>query len=363
MGSFYSRLSYSFGNEDWNTEHKALQLQPNDSVLCVTASGDRPLNLLTKEVKEVVTVDANPLQNALFDLKRVALKTLPYADYLKFIGVNPSPNRYETFARLEHHLDPMASALWELLPKKIERGVLYEGAVEKWLKRVSGFLRPVCGKKIDTLFAFDILEDQKVFVKKHWHTLFWKNAFRFALHPWITKVFFKDPGLYEYVDPNIHTGTHIYERLHFFLDRFLAKESVLMSLVFKGEVNKNHFPPYLTEEGVLEIKKRVDRVRFHTADLITFLEKSDYNYFDCFSVSDVASYLSEDEFIRLVEGIYATAKPGARFCIRQFLSNHQIPSHLAPAFKRDLALEKELEEEDRCFVYRFTVGTIEKPLS
>jgi S-adenosylmethionine-diacylglycerol 3-amino-3-carboxypropyl transferase len=61
MANFYSRLSYSFGNEDWLTEHKALQIQPTDSVLCVTASGDRPLNLLTKELKALVAVDANPL--------------------------------------------------------------------------------------------------------------------------------------------------------------------------------------------------------------------------------------------------------------------------------------------------------------
>lgn len=64
MGLFYSRLSYSIGNEDWKTEQKALQITPEDRILCVTASGDRPLNLLYSNCKEIVSVDANPFKNS-----------------------------------------------------------------------------------------------------------------------------------------------------------------------------------------------------------------------------------------------------------------------------------------------------------
>ncbi|MBI3901139.1 MAG: DUF3419 family protein, partial [Chlamydiia bacterium] len=134
MANFYSRLSYSFGNEDWNTEHRALQIQPDDSVLCITASGDRPLNLLTQELRELITIDANPLQNALFELKRIALSKLPYRDYLAFLGATPSEHRLETYAQLAPDLDPMAHAFWVLLQKKIHKGILYEGTVEKLLK-------------------------------------------------------------------------------------------------------------------------------------------------------------------------------------------------------------------------------------
>ena len=49
MTFFFSRLSYSFGNEDWRTEKRALGIRPHDQVLCITASGDRPLNLLARD--------------------------------------------------------------------------------------------------------------------------------------------------------------------------------------------------------------------------------------------------------------------------------------------------------------------------
>jgi S-adenosylmethionine-diacylglycerol 3-amino-3-carboxypropyl transferase len=360
MGNFYSRLSYSFGNEDWKTEHKALQIRPSDSVLCVTASGDRPLNLLTKELKEIVAIDANPLQNALFELKRVALSKLSYSDYIAFIGIRPSQNRVQTYYQIAKDLDPMASAFWEILHKKIERGVLYEGSVEKLLKIASTCIRIFRSKKVDALFSIDDLEEQQQFVSSHWHTYLWKKAFHFGLHPFVTRNFIKDPGLYEHVDPTVHVGNQLYEQLHSYLKRHLAKESVLLSLILNGKVDPHHLPPYLTEEGVEKIKKQVDKASFHTDDLISYTAKAKQNAFDCFSVSDVASYLSKEQFDSLIEGIYRCARPGARFCMRQFLTNHQIPEHLAPFFQRNISLEKELQEEDRCFVYTFMAGKIKK---
>ena len=53
-----------------------------------------------------------------------------------------------------------------------------------------------------------------------------------------------------------------------------------------------------------------------------------------------------------------SAKPGARFCLRQFMSAYDIPDDLQPYFTRDTSLEKHLECMDNCFIYRFYVGTI-----
>lgn len=359
MGSFYSRLSYSFGNEDWITEQQALQVKPTDEVLCVTASGDRPLNLMSTPLKRIVTVDANPLQNALFDLKRVSLSQLSHDSYLSFIGATECKNRLKTYSEIQNLLDPMTHALWERQPKKIQNGVLYEGSVEKMLKVTSNLIRLFRGKKIDSLFSFNNLKEQQTFLNDHWHTFLWKKTFQICLHPLVTRTFIKDPGLYEHVDPKLHIGDHLYRCLHGYLNRNLAKESVLLSLILNGKVDKDHLPPYLTKEGVEQIKNQVAKSEFHTNDLVSYLGECENNSFDCFSVSDVASYLDKSHFNKLVEGIYRAARPGARFCIRQFLSDHQIPEHLAPHFHREPALEEKLNKQDRCFVYRFMVGTVQ----
>lgn len=360
MSNFYSRLSYSFGNEDWKTEQKALRIQPHHRLLCITASGDRPLNLLSQELTELVSIDTNPMQNALFDLKRAALKKLDYSDYLAFLGATPHPNRLKTFSQLEPELSSTSIALWSRHPHKIAQGVLYEGAVEKCLHKVSKALRLLRGDKIDGLFSCTSLPAQRLYLKEHWHTALWKATFHITLHPWVFRILLNDPGLYAYVDHDIHIGKHFYNKLHGALHRFLAKESMLLSLIFRGVVEKEHFPPYLTSHAFHKIKRRLDRVSYQTTDMHSFLEKTPANHFDGFSCSDIASYMSKENFDKIVRGIVRTAKPGARFCIRQFLSKHQIPADLIPHLRRDFALEKELEQEDRCFVYSFLCGTIRK---
>ncbi len=360
MGNFYSRLSYSFGNEDWRTEKQALNTKKTSRVLCVTASGDRPLNILANPCKEVVSIDANPLQNALFDLKKTAMQHFEYADYLAFLGLDPMENRLDRYKEIAPKLSAQSRHLWDRHKSKIKKGVLFQGTIEKLARCSSSLIRLCRGKKVKKLFSFDCIDDQTQFVEDHFESPIWKKSVHVALHPQVTRRFLQDPGLYEYVDSKIHVGNHLYSRLTSSLKNFLARESTLLSLILKGDVDRNHLPPYLSEEHIETIQSGLDRVSYETTDLLTYLKNAPDNSFDRFSFSDVASYLPYKDFEVMLTELLRVAKPRARFCIRQFLTNYQVPEHLAPFFKRDSELEKKLEAEDRCFVYRFMVGVVVK---
>jgi len=60
----------------------------------------------------------------------------------------------------------------------------------------------------------------------------------------------------------------------------------------------------------------------------------------------------------LLAGLVRAAAPGARFCIREFLTAHRFPER--PDLLREPDLEEELRREDRAFAYRFIVGTVVK---
>lgn len=360
MEDFYSRLSYSFGNEDWVTEKKALQIQPNDDIVCVTASGDRPLNLLTEKCNSIISLDANPMQNALLDLKKAAIAELDYPTYLSFLGIDPCKERLQLFDSLSHRLEESSKRLWKRHQGSIKKGVLFQGAIEKRVRLVTFLVKLTRNSKVKKLFSFTDLKEQSDYVKKKVDTFLWRRCFEFALHPFVTRLFLRDPGLYEYVDPKIHIGHYIHDRLHHSLSQFLAKENILLSLLLQGKVDPDHFPPYLDHENLKEIRPNLDRLRFTTADLITFLENAPENSFDCFSLSDVASYIPFDAFERMIQAVYRCAKPGARFCIRQFLTNYELPDHLINCFERNRELEVELTRDDRCFVYHFMTGVVKK---
>jgi S-adenosylmethionine-diacylglycerol 3-amino-3-carboxypropyl transferase len=357
---FFERLNYSFGNEDWKTEQKALQIRPQDSVLCITASGDRPLHLLLDDCSKLTAIDSNPFQNHLLNLKCAALQSLDYEDYISFLGGVPSKHRSHFFHKVLPNLNDDSAHFWHSNLNMIRKGILYQGEIER-LTKVTGTLfgmaRPL---KIKKLFQMESLDEQIKFIEKKWDTFFLRRVFDLVLSRFLISFVALDPGLYVHLDPSIRMGSYFYKRMMHSLNHCLAKDNLLISLLFRGYVDPRAFPPYLKEKDSSLIKERLSRLSIKTRDVIAYLEEVPPNSYDRLSLSDVASYMDQHSFNRLIKKAYRAAKPGARFCIRQFSSNHKIPIEFEDRFRREFDLEKKLEKEDRCFVYRFMVGEIIK---
>lgn len=358
MPKFFSRLSYSFGNEDWNTEKKALAIKPSDRVVCITASGDRPLHILSEECAQVIAVDANKIQNHLLHLKASALQRFDFDHYLSFLGATEDHHRLHSLQALVGEMSHETAQFWKVNQHFVQKGILYQGATEQFLTRFSPVLHMFRPQKIRRLFAMSHIEEQRHFIKRDWDTYLWRKSFDVALNPFLSKIVLSDPGLYSNIGSSIKAGPYIYERMNGSLNQYLAQENPLISLIFNGKVGSRAFPPYLQEAVVRKIKERLNRLTVETSEISSFLENSPSNSFDCYSLSDVASYLTYEEFLRLLKGIRKTARPGARVSIRQFLSSHKLPEDFNDWFERDHKLERELENEDRCFVYRFMVGKV-----
>lgn len=363
--AFFSRLNFSFGNEDPATEKRALfdtntSKSSSKRVLCVTASGDRPLNLLSNNCDEIVAIDANPLQNHLLHLKMAALEKLNYPEYLEFLGALPSKQaRSSKLHILLDDMDPAAARYWMGQTRAIDAGILYQGVVERLTSKLAFLAHVVRPRKVKQLFSFKNLDEQRRFVREEWDTPFLRKTVSVLMHPRFSNFYYQDPGLQGMnLSKSFNIGQFFYQRMTDCLQRHLASESSLSSLLLRGFVSPEAFSPYLREEGHATIQNRLGRIKVRTDDLIGYLEKAPEQSFDVFSLSDVASYISPENFNRLLQAVYRTAKPEARFCIRQFMSSQQIPKHLQSHFQRDEHLELELEKEDRCFVYRFMVGNI-----
>ena len=57
MSNFGRTLNFTSANEDGATELAALALGPGDHVLCLTASGARPLDLLLANPARITSID------------------------------------------------------------------------------------------------------------------------------------------------------------------------------------------------------------------------------------------------------------------------------------------------------------------
>jgi S-adenosylmethionine-diacylglycerol 3-amino-3-carboxypropyl transferase len=357
---FASTLNYSACNEDWQSELTALQLNPTDEVLCITASGDRTLHTLLGNPARVVSIDANPLQNQLYQLKAAAIRFLNYDDFTAFIGLVPSDNRLRVFDSLRGRSKGISGPDFHLSLAAIESGIVYEGRWEKYYRSMTKFPKYCRPGVFERLFEFEDLAQQRNYVETVWDRGWWRSVSVLSSHPFLSRHVFGDPGLSENVDPSIgQVGGYIYDRMKHIMTVKLARQNFMLSLLFRGEFRECP-PAYLQERSFETLRARLDRVDVTTGDVLEYLKSQPDRVFSKFSFSDMASHLTKEQFHTLLEQMIRTAKPGARFCIRQFLSRYVVPERFRTFVKQDADVEAALRARDLSFVYDFTVGSISK---
>jgi S-adenosylmethionine-diacylglycerol 3-amino-3-carboxypropyl transferase len=355
---FFQTINYASVNEDWRTEAAALRIGPSDTVLCVTGSGDRPLDLLPHLPERIVAIDLNPAQNRLLVLKMAAMLQLPFEEYAAFLGLHTASGewRMEVWRRLRGELPVDSQVFWQSREHMIRAGVLYQGRWERHYRRVSRLARLLRGRAIRTLFEFDDIEDQRIFVHAQWDTTWWRKIYRPLCSPFVSRLFFGDPAFYAHVA--VPVGPVLYERMLASLERYLARENFMISLVLRGRLPQSDLPPYLTPDGYAAIRGLLGRIDIVTADVVTYLHAQAPGTFSRFSLSDVPSFLTADGFNRMTLGVIGCAAPKARVCIRQFLTRYSLPPHLESRFAREPELETRLAAEDRAFAYEFFIAEV-----
>jgi S-adenosylmethionine-diacylglycerol 3-amino-3-carboxypropyl transferase len=352
-------FSYTSVNEDWRTEAAALAPGPRDSVLCVTGSGARPLDLLALSPRRVLAVDVDPAQSALLALKAAAMRTLPFEAWARFLGLRPAParERLAAFETLLPVLDPVAARLLGGCRREIARGLLYAGRWERYFRAVGRIARALRPGLVPALFSFDDLAAQRRFIARRWDTPFGRLLTAAALARPFTRLFLGDLAFRS--GHGARGGRFVSERMTAHLGRVLARESFMASLVLRGELSGTDLPPHLTPEGFDTIRRNLDRLRIVTTDVVELLDpEGGTEPFDAFSLSDVPSYLTADALARLLRAVVRHAAPRARFCIRLFLVRPPLPEPFPTRLVRDPALELRLAEEDHAFAYDFVAGHV-----
>jgi S-adenosylmethionine-diacylglycerol 3-amino-3-carboxypropyl transferase len=358
--SFFSTLNYSSCNEDWRTERRALQVGPGDRVFCVTGSGDRPLHLLLDDPASISAVDLNPSQNHLLRLKASAISAFDYDTYASFLGLIPGNHRKELLLELAGRMEPALRRHWLTHRDAVYAGILYQGRWERYYRRISRIARTLRPLAINRLFEIRDLDQQNEFIRKVWDKPRWRLIFDILCRRTFSRMFFGDPAFFTHVDPRKRIGEYIYRGMYRCLTHHLARENFMLSLVFLGRLSVDDLPPYLSRDWFHILKDRLNRIEVRTAGAVDQLERSGSGDFTRFSLSDVPSFLDQAGFERMLQGLIHAAAPGARFCIRQFLTDHRIPEHLAGNLRRESELEAQLRADDRSFAYRFIVGTVVK---
>ncbi|HRJ01336.1 MAG TPA: DUF3419 family protein [Hyphomonas sp.] len=358
MSGFATTMNFTSSNEDGSTELAALALQPADHVLCLTASGARPLDLLLGNPARITAIDINPAQNELLRLKIAAFRALDHDDLLAWLGITPTPQRLHLHSKVEVLLPPASHAFWQTRRRAIAAGIWHSGRWERVLRLGAAGTQMIRGRRIDELFGAPTLEDQARIWHDHFDDAVWHSAVRLLSRRWFWTRIIGEPGGAFLPDPAASQArlTGFFRRA---AERFFFRESDFTALIFRGRHTADGaLPLHLQPQNFETIRTRLDRIEIAEAGLAD-LGASGLGPFDAFSLSDFGSYCSGEAYDACWHGILAAARPGARFCERIFMNPVRPGPALGPRVRIDEAQSAALTRTDRAIIYDIRAGTLQ----
>jgi S-adenosylmethionine-diacylglycerol 3-amino-3-carboxypropyl transferase len=355
--SFNKTINFSSSNEDGCTELAALDMQPDDTVVCLTGSGSRVLDLLTGNPGRLIALDLNPAQNALLALKIAAYHALNNEEIWQYLGIVEHGDRLALHARVECHLDSVHQSYWSNNLKLVKNGLWYCGRWERALTKLALLAKLLKGKTITALFSASSLNEQKRIWQEQWEGKVWKYSLRMLAFPFLWTNVMGEPGG-AFLPSRPMTEAILRERFARGAGAVLFQQSDFVSLMLRGKhLPKDALPLHVQMDYMDMVRSRLDRIEIVTGELDQ-LARLGINNVDAFSLSDFSSYCPQQVYDCIWQAVIDAAAPGARVCERVLLNIMDPSEYLARQINWDTDLSQQLSERDKAVIYDIRVGQI-----
>ena len=348
-----SRLIFTHNWEDPAIDEKVLKIKEGDSVFTITSGGCNSLGFLRFNPSAIYCVDINPAQNYLMELKKAAFKNLDYETCCAFFGLLPCNNRKKILLLLEKNISQEASKFWNENKDIISNGIIMNGRYERFVKIAGKLLRLLQGtKKVKTFFSLSSADEQKKFYDEQWDNKKWRwifntmfNKKRLAKKGLVSDYFHFDDGSSSFSESFYKRASHVMKDIPVETNYFIA-------LYFLGHyVNNKNVPEYLKPENFSIIKNNIDKIYPVSADSKYWLQQQPAEMFHAFALSNICELMDDGDTHKLFSEVIRTSKPGARVIFRNLMIPREVPEDLQDKIKKDESLSKQIQFEDRSFVY------------
>lgn len=365
------KLIYNTCWEDPRIDRQLLELDSDSEVVMITSAGCNALDYLLDNPERIHSIDLNPKQNALLELKMALFERGDYDDLFQMFGAGYHPKIKNLYAELRPSLTKAAAKFWDRKiyyfdKPKIRKSFYYHGASGNvaWLFRQ--FLKS--HKNLRTLvlelFESKTLEEQERLYKsiepKFWNkftTWLVKNPFTMAMVG-VPRAQIKliadrhDDGLADYVR----------EKMANLLTKAPVHDNYFWRVYLTGSYTPSCCPNYLKEGNFETIRERLNRLNIHTGGVSGFLEDNPgaYSHFILLDHQDWLAANDPEELRREWELIFANAGTNAKILMRSAGENIDfIPEDIRQRIEFNNELTERLSRLDRVGTYANTsLGTI-----
>ncbi|MDX1585154.1 MAG: BtaA family protein [Balneolaceae bacterium] len=361
-----NQLIYNSCWEDPRVDRKLLNLNGDSTVVMLTSAGCNALAYLLDNPKSIHSVDLNPNQTALLELKLALFQNGDYELLYDFFGRGKHPSPRQTYHRhLKPSLSREARRIWDhninyFSRTTMEPSFYYRGTsgriallMHRRLKRKRLYARTL------KLLNAQTLEEQR----SHFESIdprLWSGFHRWLLRRNSAMAFLGIPanqrklieedckgGLYRHVRDSIR---HVFTRLP-------VQDNYFWRVYLTGSYTPECCPNYLKKTTFEFFRREHQRIRTYNSYLHTFLEQhpGSYSHFILLDHQDWLAGHQPDLLAREWRLILENARVGAKILFRS-AGKHIgfLPSFVFEEVTFENALTDELHNRDRVATYGST---------
>jgi S-adenosylmethionine-diacylglycerol 3-amino-3-carboxypropyl transferase len=347
------KLVFTHNWEDPESDHAALKIADNDALVAITSGGCNVLGFLLFNPEVIYSIDINPAQSYVLELKIAAIKHLEFEDFILFAGLKEHNDRMSLYKSIKSFLSAEALIFWNSQHKILTEGFIMHGKYERFIKLASKFITVLQGKKrVLGLLREKSKEEQEMYFDKVWNT----RRFHYMFKILFNKRMLAKRGLvadyFHFDDGSKSFAESFYNRSKKAFRNIPVKGNYFLSLYLLGKYkSENEVPPYLKKENFDIIRSRVDRIKIITADAQGWIDSMPDKSIDCFALSNICELMSDKDTNRLFTGVERTARNGARVIFRNLMIPRDVPDTLKDLIVKDEKLSRYIYDNDRSFVY------------
>ena len=287
----FKNLLYAETWEDFAVDKQALQLQPKDTVLCITSGGSFALNAALSRPKAILSIDKNQVQSHILELKQAAIRTLDFETFWQFQTQASVANKL-AYRKLRLSLRPQAQSFFDQNPRIIRSGILNNGMLHSALGVLHTYIAGVCGKALlHRLINAESLEQQANIYKTRIEKRIW-NAISKNL-PVSTMLFYGvSPEQIRFIQQQgVRTLQQLYKRqFDAIFTTIPLTDNFYWAYILTKHYSREAAPNYLQEHNYAKLQKSTDRIQNITSEALAFLQRQEQGSISKFNFSDIIDW-------------------------------------------------------------------------
>jgi S-adenosylmethionine-diacylglycerol 3-amino-3-carboxypropyl transferase len=288
-------LRYSLVWEDVHLLYAALEVQPTDKVLVITAAGCNVLNTLLKLPASVTAIDLNPVQNDLLRLKIHVIAHYDYTVFANILGLNGPDAVPAAWKQIAAGLSEAQLQSWEPIMGRCAGGLLTGGKLENYIQGFPATLPAEVQAQLQQFLQFKTVGAQQNFFLTHLD----KAPFKPQFIDYFDKVNLsrgRDPALFAYARES--GGDLFYERLKAQISTVLMPDNFFFRFFFFGleSLPQNLLPPAYQQVHYEALRNSLSRLKIVQGEAMNYLLSPDGQAISKASLSNIFEYTTVSEF-------------------------------------------------------------------